>query len=106
MSENVYIEFNKLNSGKHELKVMVYGINLSEGRTITEKDKDKIDKLSRYVKLLNSKIDKEIEINPKFVWLTLAEWRQWATQYINEFCQEEEALISEEIRNNMSKVWK
>lgn len=81
----VYHGLVRPTSAKLELNIMVGKVNLSLGRTITEKDKVKMQNNVDLFEYLDQKVVEEVARDPRFGWTNLTQWRSWATGYVTEF---------------------
>lgn len=92
-------------SAKLELNIMVGSVNLSLGRTITEKDETKMENNIHMFEYLDQKVVLEAMRDPRFGWSTLAQWRSWASGFVTEFIdkmQEEQAEQAEDERDKIA----
>lgn len=95
----LYHELKKMSSGKRELHIWAYGVDLTKGqRTLTSKVQEEIDEDEAFFALLNVKA-KELFDND-FNWSidTLSDWRSWAVSYRNEFLEEDEQRMARNIQ--------
>jgi len=101
MANKIELSHEKTSKGSNIQHIIVNGIELS-GRVVTKSaDSDMYNDLIEY---LNMKAQKELELNPRFAWLTLGDWRRWANRYIEEFnnvlLEEKEKDILKSIEDN------
>lgn len=99
----INIKLTKLPSGKEELAVYSYGVNLCKGRTITEKDPERVANNHKFFEFLNDKAAEDYEKDSDYCWLTISDWRSWATSNLGEYWKEYESDLAKQILDNKAK---
>lgn len=95
----IYHQFTQTSKNSQSLSIMVYGIDIVEGRTMKETDPARVQLLAGLYDFLNEKVVEELQDDLEFNFGNATEWRKWATPYTNEFLAthfEEQALTIKE----------
>ena len=79
---------------------MVFGENLSVGRTLTETDKDKMTNTINMFHYLDEQVMLETARDPEYGWNSLKDWRTWANSKLTAFTDK---LVEEQAERIDSK---
>lgn len=96
----VYHDINLISSTKLEINIMVFGENLSVGRTLTETDKDKMTNTINMFRYLDEQVMLETARDPEYGWNSLKDWRTWANSKLTAFTDK---LVEEQAERIDSK---
>lgn len=96
----VYHDIHLISSTKLEINIMVFGENLSVGRTLTETDKDKMTNTINMFRYLDEQVMLETARDPEYGWNNLKDWRTWATSKLTAFTDK---LVEEQAERIDSK---
>ena len=96
----VYHDIHLISSTKLEINIMVFGENLSVGRTLTETDKDKMTNTINMFRYLDEQVMLETARDPEYGWNSLKDWRTWATAKLTAFTDK---LVEEQAERIDSK---
>lgn len=102
----VYHDINLISSTKLEINIMVFGENLSVGRTLTETDKDKMTNTINMFRYLDEQVMLETARDPEYGWSSLKDWRIWANSKLTAFTDklvEEQATRIDSKRKEIAK---
>ena len=103
----VYHDIHLISSTKLEINIMVFGENLSVGRTLTETDKDKMANTINMFRYLDEQVMLETARDPEYGWNSLKDWRTWATAKLTAFTDklvEEQAERIDSKRKEIAKL--
>lgn len=103
----VYHDIHLISSTKLEINIMVFGENLSVGRTLTEADKDKMTNTINMFRYLDEQVMLETARDPEYGWNNLKDWRVWANAKLPAFTDklvEEQAGRIDSKRKEIAKL--